>query len=196
MRGLSAKMTNHQRLIDMVRASPRVMQVLAIARDAGLHDWRLVAGAIYGTVWNALTDQPNDHGIKDYDICYFDPDTSWEAEDAWIKAVAKITPPDLLPLVEVRNQGRVHLWFSEKFGGDYPALTSTDEALTRYLCYSDAVAVRLEADDSISVAAPFGLEDIFAMTMRPNPGRGTTDNRAGKVASIQRRWPQVRYKET
>jgi uncharacterized protein len=189
-------MTFEQRLVEMLRASPRVMQVLDIARAANLPDWRLVAGSVYGTVWNALTDLPADHGIKDYDICYFDPDTSYEAEDAVIKAVAAITPPDLLPLVEVRNQARVHLWFSGKFGGDYPALTCTDEALTRYLCYSDAVAVRLEADDSISVAAPFGLADVFAMVMRPNPGRGNTDNRAAKVASIQSRWPQIRYEET
>jgi uncharacterized protein len=189
-------MTNESRLINMLEASPRVMQVLQIARAANLPDWRLVAGSIYGTVWNALTGQVPDYGIKDYDICYYDPDTSWEAEDVVIKAVAAITPPDLLSLVEVRNQARVHLWFSDKFGGYYLPLANTDEALTRYLCYSDAVAIRLEADDSLSVAAPFGLDDVFNMTMRPNPGRGTTDNRAAKVASIQSRWPQVTYKES
>lgn len=188
-------MTREAQLIEMVRASPRVMQVLEISRAANLPDWRLVAGSIYGTVWNALTGMPPDHGIKDYDICYFDPDTSYEAEDIVIKAVAAITPPQLLPLVEVRNQARVHLWFGAKFGGDYPPLSCTDEALNRYLCYSDAVAVRLEADDSLSIAAPFGLDDVFAMVMRPNPGRGTTDNRAAKVASIQSRWPSVVYKE-
>lgn len=188
-------MNQTDELIANLRASPRVMQVLAIARAVGLPDWRLVAGSIYGTVWNALTGQAADFGIKDYDICYFDPDTSWDAEDVWIKKVAALTPPDLLPLIEVRNQARVHLWFSDKFGGDYPPLVCTDEALERYLCYSDAVAVRLEADDSISVAAPFGLDDVFAMVMRPNPGRGTTDNRAAKVTSIQTRWPSVRYEE-
>lgn len=186
-------MSMEQRLIDVIRASPRVMHVLHIARAAKLPDWRLVAGSVYGTVWNALTGRAPDHGIKDYDICYFDPDTSWEAEDTIIKAVAKLTPPNLLPLVEVRNQARVHLWFSDKFGGDYAALKDTDEALTRYLCYCDAVAVRLEADDTISVAAPFGLDDVFTMTMRPNPQRGATGNRAVKVASVQVRWPEVRY---
>ena len=189
-------MTQEEQLVQILRASPRVMQVLRLLRDADLPDCRLVAGSIYGTLWNAQMDRPADHGIKDYDICYFDPDTSWEAEDAVIKAVAAITPPDLLPLIEVRNQARVHLWFSAKFGGDYPPLRNTDEALTRYLCYSDAVAARLESDDSISIAAPFGLDDIFKMVMRANPGRGTTENRAAKVASVQARWPQVRYKET
>jgi uncharacterized protein len=182
-------------LIESLRASPRVMEVLAIARAAKLPDWRLVAGSIYGTVWNALTGMPPDHGIKDYDICYFDPDTSYDGEDIVIKAVAAITPNYLLPLVEVRNQARVHLWFGAKFGGDYPPLSCTDEALTRYLCYSDAVAVRLEADDSISICAPFGLDDVFNMVMRPNPGRGKTQNGATKFASIQSRWPDVRYED-
>jgi uncharacterized protein len=188
-------MTHEDHLVTILRASPRVMQVLEIARAAGLPDWRLVAGSIYGTVWNALTGKDPDYGIKDYDICYFDPDTSYEAEDVVIKAVAAITPPDLLPLVEVRNQARVHLWFSGKFGGEYPPLSGTDEALTRYLCYSDAIAVRLEADDSISVAAPFGLDDVFAMVMRSNPGRAAPANRAAKVTSVQNRWPEVRYEE-
>ena len=188
-------MTLEQKLVDFVRCSPRVMTVLKIARAANLPDWRLVAGSIYGTVWNALSGKSLDYGIKDYDICYFDPDTSWEAEDIWIKTVAALTPPDLLPVVEVRNQARVHLWFSDKFGGEYPPLSHTDEALTRYLCKSDAVAVRLEHDDTLSVAAPFGLDDVFDMVMRPNAQRGATPNRAAKVASVTARWPQVKYED-
>ena len=183
------------RLVDMVRASPKVMEVLRLVRDANLPDWRLVAGSIYGTVWNALTGRPADYGIKDYDICYFDPDTSWDAEDRIIKAVDNLLPESLKPLVEVRNQARVHLWFEQRFGSPYAPLSCTDESLERYLCFSDAVAVRLEADDSITVSAPFGLEDVFAMILRPNPKRGATGNTKAKVASIQARWPEVQFKE-
>lgn len=182
-------------LTKILHASPRVMQVLRIARAANLPDWRLVAGSVYGTVWNALTGRSADYGIKDYDLCYFDPDISYEAEDVWIKDIAAITPPELLPLIEVRNQARVHLWFESKFGGPYPALRNTDEALMRYLCFSDAVGVRLDADNTINVAAPFGLEDIFSMTMRPNPARSAVANRTAKVAAIQARWPEVVFKE-
>ena len=183
------------RLIDIIKASPRVMQVLEIARQANLPDWRLVAGSIYGTVWNALTGRPCDYGIKDYDVCYFDPDISWEHEDNVIKRVDALTPAALKPLVEVRNQARVHVWFEARFGAPYPPLRCTDEALERYLCTSDAVAVRLEADDTISVAAPFGLTSVFDMVMIANPGRGQTPNRAAKVRSIQARWPEVTFKD-
>ena len=31
--------------------------------------------------------------------------------------------------------------------------------------------MRLERDDRLTLAAPFGLEDLFAMRLRPNPNR-------------------------
>lgn len=184
-----------ERLVAMVRASPNVMQVLHICRDLALPDWRLVAGAVNGTVFNALTGRHPDHGIKDYDIAYFDPDVSWDAEDVVIRRVAAAMPEALRTLVEVRNQARVHLWFEGRFGAPYLPLARTDEALERYLCYSDAVAVRLEADGAISVAAPFGLRDVFAMRMRANPARGQTVNRAAKAAAAQARWPEIVFEE-
>jgi hypothetical protein len=187
--------TLETQLINMVRASAKMMDVLTRVRGADLPDWRLVAGSVYGTVWNALTGRPADYGIKDYDVCYFDPDTSWEAEDRIIKAVDQLLPDALKPLVEVRNQASVHLWFEQRFGSPYAPLSCTDESLERYLCYSDAIAVRLEADDAITLAAPFGLDDMFAMILRPNPKRGATGNTKAKVASIQARWPEVQFKE-
>ena len=44
--------------------------------------------------------------------------------------------------VEVRNQARVHLWFENKFGEPYEALTGTDEALARFVAPAFAVGVR------------------------------------------------------
>ena len=42
-------------------------------------------GCLVQTVWNVLTGRAVDYGINDYDVFYFDPDTSWEAEDAVIR---------------------------------------------------------------------------------------------------------------
>lgn len=179
------------RLGAMLRASPRVMAVLETVRAAGLPDWRLVSGAVYGTAFNHLTGRDPDYGIKDYDIAYFDPDTSWAAEDAVIRRVAEALPADLRPLVEVRNQARVHLWFGAKFGGDFPPLTCTDAALDRYLCRVHAVAVRLEPDGRFSFAAPFGYEDLFALRLAPNPATINPGNRPAKNREVRARWPEV-----
>ncbi|MBN8648690.1 MAG: nucleotidyltransferase family protein [Caulobacterales bacterium] len=183
--------TYESRLIDIIKNSNRIMTILKACRDARLPEWRLVSGAIYGTVFNKLTSRDPDYGIKDYDIAYYDPDNSYQAEDLWIKKIDAALPENLRPLVEVRNQARVHLWFEQKFGAPYPPLKNTDESLERYLCYAHAVAIRLENDDTISIAAPFGLDDVFNMVMRPNPNRGQTENRLAKSLSIKERWPEV-----
>jgi hypothetical protein len=145
----------------VLKESPTLMRVLTVARDLDLPDWRIVSGSIYQTVWNALTGRAADYRIKDYDLCYFDGvDTSYEAEDVVIRRVAAAYPPDLSTRVELRNQARVHLWFEARFGEAYPPLARTDEALERFVSPAYSVGVRLEADGDLSIAAPFGLDDI------------------------------------
>ena len=181
------------RLDAILRDSPRLMLVLEIARDLGLPQWRVVSGAVYQTVWNALTARAPDYGVRDYDLFYFDAaDVSYEAEDVVIRAAAAACPPALSPLVEVRNQARVHLWFEKKFGEPYAPLGCTDEALERFVCPAFAVGARLEADGRISLAAPFGLDDLFAMRLRPNPNRAITAEAFARVSrSAAARWPEL-----
>ena len=180
------------RLIEILRASPRLMRVLSIARDLNLPDWRVVSGAVYQTVWNALTGREPDYGIKDYDLVYFDgADLSYEGEDVHIRRAAAAYPPDLSPMVEVRNQARVHLWFEARFGEPYAPLTYTDEALERFVSPAYGVGVRLEADGRLSIAAPFGLDDIFAMRLRPTPGRSLASGWSNVTRGVLARWPEV-----
>ncbi len=181
-----------RRLIDIVRADPGLMHVMRTVRALEIPDWRIFSGAVYQSVWNAITGRPSGYGRKDYDLGYFDPDTSWEAEDAVIKRVAVAFDEPFRSEVEVRNQARVHLWFKDRFGEDYDALPDTDAALPRFAAPAFAVGVRLEPDDTISVAAPFGLEDVFAMTLRPNPGRQKAKGWDKIVASAASRWPEVK----
>ena len=179
-------------LTDIVRADAGLMHVLTTVRALGLPDWRLVSGAVYQAVWNARTGRPAGYGIKDYDLAYFDgSDLSYDAEDVVIKRVAAAFDEPFRSQVEVRNQARVHLWFQDRFGEPYEALGSTDEALGRFVAPTFAVGVRLEADDAISVAAPFGLEDVFAMTIRPNPNRPLAKGWARTIENARGRWPEL-----
>lgn len=174
----------------ILRDVSTVMALLRAVRPLALPQWRLVSGAVYQSVWNALTGRPPGHGIKDYDLCYFDEDVSYEAEDRVVRAVEAVARPLDLP-VETRNQARVHLWFERRFGSPYTALRSTDEALTRYAARVHAVGVRLEADDRITVAAPFGLDDLFSFVIRPNPVLANRDSFTEKAARAKALWPEL-----
>ena len=61
-----------ERLTEIVRATPPLMQVLSVARHLRLPDWLVFSGAVYQPVLNHLTGRPLDYGIKDYDLGYFD----------------------------------------------------------------------------------------------------------------------------
>jgi len=180
-----------QRLTAILRATPPLMRVLTVARRLCLPDWLVFSGAIYQPVLNHLTGRPLDHGIKDYDLAYFDAsDLSYEAEDAVIRRVKAAFDEPLRSTVEVRNQARVHLWFEAKFGEQYGPLSRTAEALKRFTSTTFAVGVRLEPDNRLHIEAPFGLADLFALRLRPNPGRETV-HFARPSADVRRRWPEL-----
>ncbi len=183
------------RLREIVRATPTTWQVLETVRELDLPDWMIFSGAVYQPVWNALTGRDPAYGIKDYDVAYHDDsDTSYDAEDVVIQRVAAAFEPPLRDLVEVRNQARVHLWFEKKFGADepYPPLEDSAAALKRFVATAFCVGVRLESDDTLRVWAPFGLEDLFAMRLRPNPlrlkGAGGWERTTG---SAKAQWPEI-----
>jgi hypothetical protein len=176
---------------DFLAAEPVLMAVLEGLREDGLPDHLLVAGAIYNLVWNRLTGRPALTGINDIDVFYFDPDTSWEAEDAVIQRLAARFAHLPLP-VQVRNQARVHLWFPQKFGvSDFAPLTSSEEMLWRYASKTHAVAARLEADGGLRILAPFGLNDIFSFRVVPNPVLPNRVAHEAKGARAKSVWPEI-----
>lgn len=157
-----------------------------------LPNWILVSGSLFQTVWNVQTGRRATHGIKDYDVFYFDDhDVSWEAEDRWIKHIARDTT-GLGIDVEVRNQARVHLWYEEKFGAAYPPLQSAFQGIDRFLHASCAVGLYPSTDGAIQVYAPYGLDDIFEMVLRANPLNPLDDRRAEKEAKWRALWPELK----
>jgi hypothetical protein len=182
---------HRQRFETIIRADPDIMRLLERIRLLDLPQWRLVAGCLYQTVWNVLANRPRGTAIKDYDLIYYDnEDLSWEAEDAVIRRVAAATAGCVGP-VEVRNQARVHLWFPQRFGCAYPPLGNADEALRFYASIVHAIGVRLMDGDRFDIAAPFGLDDMFAMRIRPNRILDNAASHTSKARRAKAIWPEV-----
>src|SRR6478609_4615645 len=155
-----------------------------------LPDAWIVSGCLVQTAWNALTNRAIDYGIDDYDIFYFDPDTSWQAEDAVIGDLqdrfAKLSAK-----IEVRNQARVHLWYSEKYGLPYPPLESSRDGIDRFLTRNTQVGIR-RTQSGYDVCAPNGFADIAQMIVRPNPGPNFSPAAyAAKAARWKKLWPEL-----
>ena len=178
-------------LSDIIRACDPLTQVFTRTRDLDLPDWWIVSGAIYNQVWNNLTGKPDLFGVKDIDIFYFDPDTSYASEDRVIRQAAGHFGGPIL--VEIRNQARVHLWYKDHFGQDYDPLRKATDGIDNFACKTHAVGMRLNHDDSFDIYAPFGLDDIFNSRLTPHTIR---DNRATHLAKGKRQmalWPELTF---
>jgi hypothetical protein len=132
----------------------------------GLTDAWIVSGSLFQTVWNIRTGRDPLHGIRDYDIFYFDADTSYDAEDAAIRRVRDAWA-DIPATIEVRNQARVHLWYVEKFGAPYPPLTQSTDGIDRFLMPCAQVGIRRDGA-GYKLYAPKGVDDVARMIVRPN----------------------------
>ncbi len=166
-------------------------ELLVRLRSLRLPGCYLTAGCLFQPLWNRRSGRSADWGVKDYDVFYFDDDLSWDAEDAVIRQVSDATA-DLPIVVEVRNQARVHLWYRERFGGDYPQLTSTQDGIDRYLISCTCVGIDVA---SHAVYAPNGLEELAEGVLRMNPINPRPDLFRQKAKSYQSRWPWLTVAE-
>jgi hypothetical protein len=162
--------------------------------DLALPDAWIVSGCLVQTAWNGLTGRAVDYGISDYDVFYFDPDTSWAAEDAVIRRLTARLG-DVGAPVEVRNQARVHLWYPDKHGLPYPPLQRSTDGIDRFLTRNTMVGLR-RTPDGYDVYAPHGFDDIAGLIVRPNPGASfSAANYAAKARRWKALWPELTVME-
>ncbi len=160
--------------------------LLGRARSLGLSDWWLTAGCIAQSVWNGLYGREPDHGILDYDIFYFDRDTSWAAEDRVIASAFA----DLPITVQIRNEARVPLWYEEKFGVPFPPVARASDGIDRFPCGTVAVGIR-RSEDRFTIHAPFGLDLLLQGKLIPNPALQIPALYANKTARWMEVWPEL-----
>jgi hypothetical protein len=175
-----------------VLANPFNKELLHRLRATGLTECHLTAGCLFQSFWNRVSGRSPEWGIKDYDVFYFDDrDLSWDAEDRVIRSVADATA-DLPIQVEVRNQARVHLWYRDRFGGDYPQLASARAGIDLYLISCTCVGIDAQTGE---LYAPDGLADLASGVLRMNPRNPKPGLFKAKAESYQQRWPWLEIVE-
>jgi hypothetical protein len=171
----------------IIADDPVGMEQLRAARTLALPDWCIAAGFVRNRVWDHL------HGISpprppaDIDVLYYDPaDLSKETEQTFESRLESLLPAPW----QVRNQARMHLWKG------LPQHTSTSDSMIYWLETVTAVGVRLEADESLTVIAPLGTDDLLGLRCRPTAfGRKQRSEYDERIAAKRWRalWPKVQF---
>lgn len=166
------------------------MNILKILENDCINNYYVGAGCINQTVFNYLHGYDIQYGIKDYDIVYYDEDTSYDSEDIVIKRLEnKFKFLDVC--VDIKNQARVHIWYYEKYGVKRIPYTSVEDAIASWGATITCVGVRLE-NGRLKVCAPYGLNDIFGMIIRPVKREFTKDAFDEKAERWMNKWPRLK----
>ncbi len=169
----------------------QITEILQKAPLLGMSSWYLGAGSIAQTVWNFRHDFELSRGIRDADLVYYDAsDLSYEAEDVYIQKANELFSHIGFP-VEIRNQARVHLWYENKFGKKINPYPSVEAAIDEWPTTATSLGVRYDEKGNFVVYAPFGLEDLFNLTVRPNKRKITADIYQAKVNRWIKIWPKL-----
>ncbi len=172
----------------IVGRDPQAMAQLRAVRALDLPDWCVAAGFVRNRVWDHLHGIESPTPLADIDVLYYDAgDLSKQREYEFEDRL-----DDLLPGLpwQVRNQARMHL------PKGLPQHKSTSDSMIYWLETVTAVGVRLEADDTLTVVAPLGTDDLLGLYCRPTAfGRTRRAEYEGRIAQKRWRelWPKVRF---
>lgn len=176
-----------RRLVDLMAADSGAMAILRAVRELRLPDWAIGAGFVRNRVWDAVSGHAAQTVPGDTDVLYFDPGDLRPESETTLEARLRAVMPDAPPW-SVTNQARMHLE-----NGDRP-YTSTLDALWFWLETPTCVALRLERDNTLTVLAPHGLDDLFGLRVHPTPnGRVRLEAYRKRIGGKNwpARWPRV-----
>jgi len=140
---------------------PLRLQALSVVRQLGLPDCWIGAGFLRDAVWDHLHGHAPRKPEGDIDVIWFDTENSTSARDRDLENRLRELMGDLD--WSVKNQARMHFR-----NGDAP-YRSVAHAMTAWPETATAIAVRMTDNGGLEIRAPLGIDDLFAMRLRPTP---------------------------
>lgn len=185
---------NETEILDSFRENPDMMAILTIIRDLELKDSWLAAGSIRNFIWNLLSDKPAFDRETDVDVIFFDPEVSYEETLAIENKLREDFPQYQW---ELKNQAYMH----QHSPHTEPYANSCD-AMSKYPERCTAIGLRLHADTTLELFAPYGLEDILNFQVAPtlhfleNEDRMKLYQQRLSKKNWQVKWKNLTFKNT
>jgi hypothetical protein len=168
-------------LIALIEGDADRMRLLRCVSALGLPDSWIGAGFVRSAVWDQLHGRGMAAPPGDIDVVWFDRRHEAPAADRRIEGYLKLLEP--YEDWSVKNQAWMHVR-----NGDLP-YASVEDAMRRWPETATAVAARWTAG-GVEILAPFGLDDLYSMTVRPTP-----TYMGAKQAVVHQRMQEKRWQE-
>lgn len=140
---------------------PLRRHALDLIRSLDLPDCWIGAGFIRNAIWDYLHDRAASRPAGDIDVIWFHPERADQSQDRRLEARLQALEPSVR--WSVKNQARMHARNGDaRYASAVDAMRCWPETAT-------AVAARQTGRGNYEISAPFGVEDLFALMLRPTP---------------------------
>ncbi|GHC65333.1 nucleotidyltransferase family protein [Ulvibacter litoralis] len=148
------------KLIEIIENDIWMTKILKIVRDLNLNDCWIGAGFVRNKVWDEKHKKDRTE-LNDIDIIYFDKSNSSKEYDLQLENKLRKLNSNLK--WSVKNQARMHV------RNGHTQYSSCNQAISFWPETATSIAVRLNFNNQIEYIAPYGLEDLFNLLVRPTP---------------------------
>ena len=187
------KSLNEQLLVleSILNKSKKIKEILRVLEqyskeNQDFKNYYLAAGCVNQTIFNYYHNYDLDYGIGDYDIVYYDEDTSYEKEDIIIKDLKeRLKYLDLK--LDIKKEKRGHIWYNEKYKTNRKEDESVGDGISKWGTTITCLGVRME-NNKLIVCAPYGLNDLFNLILRPVKIDFTKEDYEKKVTKWTSKW--------
>lgn len=152
---------NKENVISLIKNDRWMMDILITAKALNLPDWWICAGFVRSKIWDALHGFSERTPISDIDVIYFDPTSIDELEEKRLEEKLISLMPNI-PW-SVKNEARMHLI------SNVPPYSSSVDAISKFPETATALGVKLDENDNLVLTAPWGLDDVINLEVKPTP---------------------------
>ena len=155
------ELLNEQDIEELITKDEWMMGALEHAASLSLPDWWICAGFVRSKVWDTLHGFDERTDLPDVDVIYFEA----EKQDEQIEKIYEQELKKLDSSIQwsVKNQARMH-----RVNLVAPYQSSKD-GMSNFPETATAIGVTLDEKGQLQLFAPYGVEDLISMKIRPTP---------------------------
>ncbi|CAM1362827.1 conserved hypothetical protein [Tenacibaculum litoreum] len=160
--------------ITIIENDPWMLRILETVRNLHLPDCWIGAGFVRNKIWDYKHNSKRT-SLNDVDVIYFDKSNITKARELALEKQLKAINPTVN--WSVKNQARMHI------RNGHSPYKNCLEAISYWPETATAIAIQLNSDNQIAFIAPYGLNDLFNLVVKPTPNFDLTTYRnriAGK----------------
>lgn len=156
----SSRQEQENYIINLVKGNYIIQHILDVLQREGDYLY-LGGGVIRNIIWDDLHNYNEMTQIDDIDVIYYDKEDSTKSHDQAIEKRLQAAMPNYK--WSVKNQARMHkINNDEQYEDLYDAISKWPET-------ASAMLIKKSVDETYTIIAPFGYDDLFRLIVRPTP---------------------------